>query len=101
MPNTFVYTVCIILPLKHLISIKLHITISEVLVLVGGGHFLKMFLGFGTFKFMCIVSLQLLSACRGLVHTVTFLQQLEQLFHWDAGIRRASQGEDLPKQHPK
>jgi len=47
------------------------------------------------------VSLQLMSARWGLVHTVTFLQQLEQLLHWDSGIWRAPQGEDLPKQNPK
>lgn len=46
-------------------------------------------------------SLQLVCACRGFVHTMTFLQQLEQLFHRDAGIWRTSQGEDLPKQHPE
>lgn len=37
----------------------------------------------------------------GFVHPVAFLQQLEQLLHRDAGVRRAPQGEDLPKQHPK
>lgn len=47
------------------------------------------------------VALQLVSARGGLVHAVAFLQQLEQLFHGDARVRGASQGEDLPKQHPE
>lgn len=45
--------------------------------------------------------LQLVGARGGLVHAVTFLQQLEQLLHGNAGIRGAAQGEDLPQQNPE
>lgn len=34
-----------------------------------------------------------------LVHAVALLQQLEEFLHWDAGVGRATQCEDLPQQH--
>lgn len=42
-----------------------------------------------------------MSAGGGLVHAVALLQQLEQLLHRNPRVRRAPQGEDLPKQHPE
>ena len=36
-----------------------------------------------------------------LVHAVAFLQQLEELLHGDARVRRAPQCEDLPEQDPE
>lgn len=42
---------------------------------------------------------QLVGAGGGFVHAVTFLQQLEQLLHGNAGIRGTTQGEDLPQQN--
>lgn len=44
---------------------------------------------------------QLVGAVSGLVHAMSLLQQLEQLLHGDAGVRRPPQGEDLPHQHPE
>lgn len=37
--------------------------------------------------------------CR-FVHPMSLLQQLKEFLHWDSWVRRASQGEDLPQQHP-
>lgn len=42
---------------------------------------------------------QLVGAVAGLVHPVTFLQQLEELLDRHAGVGRAAQREDLPQQH--
>lgn len=44
---------------------------------------------------------QLLSACGGFFHAVSLLQQLKELLHGDAGVRRASQGKNLPQQDAK
>lgn len=41
---------------------------------------------------------QLMRAVGWFVHSVPLLQQLEELLHWDAWVRRASQREDLPHQ---
>lgn len=41
---------------------------------------------------------QIVRAVGRLVHAVAFLQQLEELLHGDAGVRRAPQREDLPEQ---
>lgn len=48
-----------------------------------------------------IVHSQVVCAVGRLVHAVAFLQQLEELLHWDARVRRAPQCEDLPEQDPK
>ena len=45
--------------------------------------------------------LQLVCAVGGFVHSMSFFQQLEELLHWDAGVRRATQREDLPHQDAK
>lgn len=34
------------------------------------------------------------------VHPMSFLQQLKEFLYWDSWVRRASQSEDLPQQHP-
>lgn len=34
------------------------------------------------------------------IHPMAFLQQFKQLLHWDARVRWAAQGENLPQQHP-
>ena len=44
--------------------------------------------------------LQFMRAVGRFVHAMSLLQQLEQFFYWDTGVRRASQSEDLPQQHP-
>ena len=46
-------------------------------------------------------NVQLVGAVPRLVHAMALLQQLEQLLHWDARVRGAPQGEDLPHQHPE
>lgn len=42
-----------------------------------------------------------MGACGGAVHAVALLQQFEQLLDRDTRIRRTTQSEDLPEQHPK
>lgn len=44
---------------------------------------------------------QVMRAVGRLVHAVAFLQQLEELLHGDARVRRAPQREDLPEQDPE
>lgn len=44
--------------------------------------------------------LQFMSALCRFVHPMSLLQQLKEFLHWDSWVRRASQGEDLPQQHP-
>lgn len=41
-----------------------------------------------------------MGAVGGFVHPMSLLQQLKEFFYWDSWIRRASEGEDLPQQHP-
>lgn len=45
--------------------------------------------------------LQFVCAVGGFVHSMAFFQQFEQLFHWDARVRRAAQREDFPHQDAK
>lgn len=44
--------------------------------------------------------LQFMGALCRFVHPMSLLQQLKEFLHWDSWVRRASQGEDLPQQHP-
>lgn len=47
---------------------------------------------------MLLMYLQFMRAVGGLVHPMALLQQLEELFHGNAGVRRSPQSEDLPHQ---
>lgn len=44
--------------------------------------------------------LQFMGAVGRFVHPMSLLQQLKELLHWDSWVWWASQGEDLPQQHP-
>lgn len=47
------------------------------------------------------VDSQLLGACRGFLHAMSLLQQLEELLHRDSGVRGPAEGEDFPQQDSK
>lgn len=49
---------------------------------------------------VCVRHIQLMCAVGGFVHSVSLLQQLEELLHRDPWVGRPPQGEDLPHQDP-